>query len=201
MLLTVPAAVALVIAGSAFTRAFYTGGAYPLEDSLTTGAVVSALVVGLPAYVLVKVLVPNYFARKDTRTPVFTAGGSLLINIALNFMLVPRLGVVGLAIAGSISAWCNVIALYAILAVRGHYHLTPLVLSRIVRIVLAAAFMGAVLWYALPYGTDWYAGSVLERVGAIAALVAVGGVAFLAAALALKAIDRRTIDQLLRRPA
>ena len=116
-------------------------------------------------------------------------------------MLVPRLGVVGLAIAGSISAWCNVIALYAILAVRGHYHLTPLVLSRIVRIVLAAAFMGAVLWYATPYGTNWYAGSVLARVGAVAALVARGGVAFLAAALALKAIDRRTIDQLLRRPA
>jgi putative peptidoglycan lipid II flippase len=197
----VPAAVALFVAGSAFTRAFYTGGAYTLEDSLMTGAVVSALVVGLPAYVLVKVLVPNYFARKDTRTPVFTAGGSLLINVTLNFLLVPKFGVVGLALAGSASAWCNVAALYAILAIRGHYHLTRLVLSRIVRIAFAAAFMGAVLWYALPYGTEWYAGSVLERVGAITALVAVGGVAFLAAALALKAIDRRTIDQLRRRPA
>ena len=116
-------------------------------------------------------------------------------------MLVPRLGVVGLAIAGSISAWCNVIALYAILAVRGHYHLTPLVLSRIVRIVLAAAFMGAVLWYALPYGAQWYAGSVLERVASVGALVALGGVAFLAAAFALGVIDRSTIDQLRRRPA
>lgn len=201
LLLTVPAAVALYVAGSAFTRAFYTGGAYTLADSLMTGAVVSALVIGLPAYVLIKVLVPNYFARKDTRTPVFTAGGSLLINVALNLLLVPRLGVVGLALAGSAAAWCNVTALYTILALRGHYRLTSLVLSRIVRISAAAAFMGAVLWYALPYGTDWYAGSVLERVSAIAALVALGGVAFLAAALALKAIDRRTIDQLLRRPA
>lgn len=201
LLLTVPAAVALFVAGSVFTQAIYTGGAYTLADSLATGAVVSGLVIGLPAYVLIKVLVPNFFARKDTRTPVFTAGGALLVNIGLNFLLVPRFGVVGLAIAGSVSAWCNVAALYTILSLRGFYHLTPLVLSRILRITAAAAFMGAVLWYAVPYGTDWYAGSVLQRVTAVAAVVAVGGVAFFAAAFTLRAVDRRTIDQLMRRPA
>ncbi|AKH42675.1 putative peptidoglycan lipid II flippase [Altererythrobacter atlanticus] len=201
LLLTVPAAVALFISGSAFTRAFYTGGAYTLADSISTGAVVSALVVGLPAYVLNKVLIPNFFARKDTRTPVYTAGGALVINIGLNFLLVPRLGVVGLALAGSISAWCNVAALYAILASKGYFHLTRLVLSRIARITLAAAFMGGVLWYAMPYGSEFYSGSALERVSSVIALVALGGVAFLVAALLLKAIDRKTIDQLLRRPA
>ena len=201
LLLTMPAAVALYITGGAITRAFYSGGAFTLTDSISTGAVLSALVIGLPAYVLIKVLVPNFFARKDTRTPVYTAGGSLLVNIALNFVLVPRYGVVGLALAGSASAWCNVAGLYTILSLRGFFHLRPLVLSRILRIAAAAAFMGAVLWYALPYGTGWYAGSVFERIASIAALVALGGVAFFAAALALKAVDRRTIDQLMRRPA
>ena len=201
LLLTMPAAVALFVLGSAFTRAFYTGGAFTLADSMATGGVVSALVVGLPAYVLIKVLVPNFFARKDTRTPVYTAGGALVVNILLNILLVPRLGVVGLALAGAVSAWCNVAALYIILARRGFYHLTPLVLSRIMRIAGAAAFMGAVLWYAMPYGTDWYSGSALERIGAVAALVAIGGVAFLGAAVALKVVDRSTIDQLRRRPA
>ena len=121
--------------------------------------------------------------------------------MALNFVLVPRLGVVGLALAGAASAWCNVAALYVILARRGFFHLTSLVLSRVVRIAVAAAFMGAVLWYALPYGAQWYAGSVLERVASVGALVALGGVAFLAAAFALGVIDRSTIDQLRRRPA
>jgi len=201
LLLTLPAAVALYVSGSAFTRAFYTGGAYTVADSLATGAVVSALVLGLPAYVLIKVLVPSFFARKDTRTPVFTAGGSLLINVALNFALVPRLGVVGLALSGAASAWCNVAALYAILAWRGHFRLTSLVLGRILRMALASAFMGAVLWYALPYGTQWYAGSAVERIAAIAAVVALGGGAFLAAAVALRVVDRSTLDQLRRRPA
>ncbi|MCB2059443.1 MAG: murein biosynthesis integral membrane protein MurJ [Novosphingobium sp.] len=201
LLLTLPAAVALFVTGSAFTRAFYTGGAYTLADSLNTGAVVSALVIGLPAYVLVKVLVPNFFARKDTRTPVYTAAAGLALNIVANLLLVPRFGVVGLALGGAIGAWSNCGLLYAILMTKGYYHLTGLVAGRIARIMLAAALMGAVLWYAMPYGTDWYAGSVLERIGAVAALVALGMAVFFAAAVALKVVDRKTIDQLRRRPA
>jgi putative peptidoglycan lipid II flippase len=199
LLLTMPAAVALFVTGSAFTRAFYTGGAYTLADSLATGAVVSGLVVGLPAYVLVKVLVPNFFARKDTRTPVYTAAIGLVVNVIANFILVPRLGVVGLALGGAIGAWTNCALLYAILSRRKYFHLTGLVAGRIARIALAAAVMGAVLWYAMPYGAEWYMGSVLERVASVLALVGLGGAVFFASALALGVLDRTTIDQLMKR--
>jgi putative peptidoglycan lipid II flippase len=200
LLLTVPAAVALLVSGSAFTRAFYVGGAFTLADAMQTGAVVSALVAGLPAYVLLKVLTPNFFARKDTRTPVMTAGASLLLNVGLNLLLVPRMGVAGLALAGSISAWGNCALLYTILARKRHFHLTGRVIGRIARIMLAASLMGAVLWYAMPYGSGWYAGSVFERISAIMALVLLGACVFFGAALALRIIDRGTLDQLRRRP-
>lgn len=199
MLLTVPAAVALFVTGSAFTRAFYTGGAFTLSDAMATGAVTSALVVGLPAYVLIKVLVPNYFARKDTRTPVYTAMAGLVLNVALNFMLVPRLGVVGLALAGSAGAWTNVALLYALLAHKGRFRMTARVAGRIARIVLAAALMGAALWFAMPWGAGYYAGNVLERVVSIAALVAVGGAIYFALAALLGVLDRATIARLMRR--
>jgi putative peptidoglycan lipid II flippase len=201
MLLTVPAAVALFVTGSAFTRAFYTGGAFTLADSLTTGAVVSALVVGLPAYVLVKVLIPNFFARKDTRTPVYTAGASLMLNIILNLILVPRYGVIGLALAGSIAAWSNVTLLIIVLAKKGYFKLTARVVSRIMRIGIAAAAMGAALYYAMPYGAEFYAGNVLERVGSIAALVLIGAIIYFAGAIALGVVNRSTLAQLKRRPA
>ena len=71
--------------------------------------------VGLPAYVLVKVLTPGFFARKDTKTPVYTAGISLVINITLNLVLIPIMGVAGLALAGALAAWANCALLYAIL--------------------------------------------------------------------------------------
>ncbi len=199
LLLTLPAAVALYITGSAFTLAFYTGGAYTLADSLATGAVVSGLVVGLPAYVLVKVLVPNFFARKDTRTPVYTAAISLVINVIANFLLVPRFGVVGLALGGAIGAWSNCAMLYAILARRGYYRLTGLVAGRIARIALAAAVMGTVLWYAMPYGAQWYSGSVLERVVAVIALVGLGATIFFGIAILLGVVNRETVGQLRRR--
>lgn len=201
MLLTLPAAVALYVTGSAFTRAFYTGGAFTLADAMATGAVVSALVVGLPAYVLVKVVVPNYFARKDTKTPVYTAVASLALNVVLNFLLVPDMGVVGLALAGSASAWTNSLLLYAILVRRGQFRLTPRVMGRLARIALASAAMGAGLWFAVPYGTEYYAGGGLERIGAVLALLAIGGAIYFTLAALLGVLDRDTIARLARREA
>lgn len=200
MLLTVPAAVALFVTGSAFTRAFYVGGAFTLADAFTTGAVVSALVVGLPAYVLIKVLIPNFFARKDTRTPVYTAGASLLLNIALNFVLVPRLGVIGLALAGAAAAWSNVTLLLIILARKGYFTLTGRVYGRIARIMIAAGLMGGALYFVTPMGAEYYAGGALERIASILALVLVGAAVYFVAAAALGVVNRSTIQQLTRRP-
>src|SRR3546814_14345547 len=71
----------------------------------------------LPAYVLVKVLTPGFYARKDTKTPVKTAVVVLVVNVALNFILIAYFGVVGLAIATAICAWLHCAMLYAILKI------------------------------------------------------------------------------------
>jgi putative peptidoglycan lipid II flippase len=201
MLLTVPAAVALYVTGPALTSAFYVRGAFTAADGLATGAVVSALVIGLPAYVLVKVLVPNYFARKDTRTPVLTAAGSLLLNVGLNLLLVPRYGIAGLAIAGSLAAWSNSIMLYAILHWRGQYRLSMLVAGRIFRILLAAGLMGAALWFMLPWFGNAFTGREIERLIAVLTLVGSGAIVFFGAAWALGVVNAETIGQLRRRRA
>src|SRR3546814_12735082 len=72
-----------------------------------SGRGLACLVAGLPAYVLVKVLTPGFYARKDTKTPVKTAVVVLVVNVALNFILIAYFGVVGLAIATAIFAWLN----------------------------------------------------------------------------------------------
>ncbi|OZA93868.1 MAG: murein biosynthesis integral membrane protein MurJ [Erythrobacter sp. 34-65-8] len=199
MLLTIPAAVALFVTGSAFTRVFFVGGAFTLEDALVTGTVVGGLVIGLPAYVLVKVLTPNFFARKDTRTPVYTAAASLTVTVLLNFLLVPRLGVLGLAIAGSIGAWCNVALLYALLAHKGHFHLPGRIMGRIARIVLAAAVMGAALWFLMAPLDQMFSGTALERATAILAIAGAGLASFAAAGFLLGILDKATVQRLMRR--
>ena len=199
MLLTIPAAAALFVTGSAFTRVFFAGGAFTVEDALITGTVVSGLVIGLPAYVLVKVLTPNFFARKDTRTPVYTAAVSLVVTVALNIALVPRIGVLALAVAGSVGAWVNVLLLYALLARRNHFRLPARIFWRVIRIFIAALVMAGALWLAMPLGESYFAGSFAERAGAIAAILALGLIVFTIAAFALRVLDKATIQRLMRR--
>src|SRR3546814_19588808 len=84
MLLTLPAAAALAVCASPFVNAFFLGGRFNAADATITANVVVALVTGLPAYVLIKVLTPSYFARKDTRTPVYAAIAALLVFVLFN---------------------------------------------------------------------------------------------------------------------
>ena len=201
MLLTIPAAIALFFAAGPLVTSFYEGGNFRPEDSQTTANVVAALVVGLPAYVLVKVLIPGFFARKDTKTPVYTAGVSLIINIILNLILIPIYGIVGLAIAGAIAAWCNCAMLYFMLHTRGHFHLELSLLLRIGRITLSAAGMALVLVYAAPIGEGMYDGTIGQRVGAITALVTAGGLVYAVLAWVTGAVDKSKITMLTKKKA
>jgi putative peptidoglycan lipid II flippase len=202
LLLTIPAAVGLFFAAQPLVSAFYYGGKFGADDVAGTSSVVAMLVIGLPAYVLVKVLTPGFFARKDTKTPVYTAGVSLIINIALNIMLIPIMGVAGLALAGALAAWANCAMLYAMLHRRGQLRIEPDLFVRIGRIILSAAAMGAAIWYLTPYGNAYYGAGALARLGSILALVGVGSVVYFGLAWVTGAIDRSKIAMLTRkRPA
>ncbi|HTM94243.1 MAG TPA: murein biosynthesis integral membrane protein MurJ [Croceibacterium sp.] len=198
-LLTLPAAAALAVCAPAFVTAFFVGGKMTAADGATMTAIVTALVCGLPAYVLIKVFQPAFFSREDTRTPVWIAAGSLTINIGLNFLVVPRFGIVGLAAATATTATLNVVTLYTVLQLRGWFHLTFALASRIARQLLATVAMAAALWWALPLMADRYGASVFERAWSLSALVALGLFVFFAAAWLLGALDKDLLAQLRRR--
>ena len=199
MLLTLPCAVGLFISGFAFVKAFMEGQAFTAEDARVTGNVLQALVVGLPAYVLVKVLTPNFFARKDTRTPVYTAAASLVVTVALNFALVPVLGVVGLALAGAVGAWANIVMLSVVLARRGFFRLPARVVGRLVRITLASAIMGACLWALMQAIAPWLAGPMLLRLAAIGVIGLVSLATYGLATVVLGVLDKAIVQRLMRR--
>lgn len=196
LLLTAPAAVGLFFAAEPLITAIYNHGRFTSADASQTASVVMMLVLGLPAYVLVKILTPGFFARKDTKTPVYTAAISLLINITLNiiFIVIYDYGVAGLALAGAISAWCNTALLYFILQKRGHFYIESDLFSRIIRIFISAIAMGAMLYILKDYGTEYYNGSMLERFLSIGLLVGSGGIVYAIMAWFTGAIDRSKIN-------
>ena len=201
LLLTLPAATALSICAPAFVTAFFVGGKMTLADGAVMSNIVIALVAGLPAYVLVKVLQPAFFSREDTRTPVWIAATALLINIGINFYVVPRYGIVGLAAATAFTATLNVLMLYTVLHMRGWYHATPRLAGIVARQIIATAVMGAALYFLMPLLADHYDGNVFERAWSLCALVGLGLVTFFGMAWITGALDRDLIGQLRRRRA
>ncbi|MDE2166074.1 MAG: murein biosynthesis integral membrane protein MurJ [Alphaproteobacteria bacterium] len=191
LLLTVPAAVALGMLAPRILAALFERGAFgPAEVHATAGAL-AAYAAGLPAFVLVKVLAPAFFARHDTKTPVKVA----VVAVAANLVLTLVLGValpfayVGVAGATSIAGWINALSLLWLLHRRAHFRLDARSRSRIPRILLAAALMGAVLVaLGLPLAPE-FAGGTAVRIAALTALIVAGLVAFAGFALLLGAAD------------
>ena len=93
------AAVGLAVLSLPIMQVLFQRGAFGAADALATAHVLSAYALGLPAYVLVKVLVPGFFARKDTRTPVKIAVVCLIANIVFILILLWPLAEVGIALA------------------------------------------------------------------------------------------------------
>lgn len=198
-LLTLPAAAALAVCAPAFCTAFFVGGKFTPADGALMANIVVALVAGLPAYVIVKVLNPGFFAREDTRTPVWTALASLIFNIALNLYVVSRYGIVGLAAATAASASLNCALLYVMLHKRGWFRFTTKLFSRVARQLIATGAMTAVLWYLMPLMADRYAGNLIEKIWSLAVLVGAGGAVFFGVAFAVGALDKDLVGQLRRR--
>lgn len=199
MLLTIPAAAALAICAPAFVNAFFVGGKFTPENGVITAQIVMGLVAGLPAYVLVKILTPGFFARRDTRTPVWTAAAALTVNISLILLLIEPYGVVGLALAGAASAWFNTGLLFFILRKRGHFSLHISIIGRIARQLIAAGVMAALLWWLTGFFERWFIGDIWQRAIALVTVVITGALSYFVTGWLVGAVDKERIGRIIRR--
>src|SRR3954471_9872182 len=196
LLLCLPAAAGQAAAAWPIVSVLFQRGAFGAEAAALTAAALSAYALGLPAYVLVKIYAPGFFARGDTATPVKVGFAAVALNIALNLLLIPFLSHVGVALATALSAWFNAGMLGWLLNRRGQMILDRRLRRRIPRLLLAAALMaGAIL--ALRTVLFPVEGP-LRFLGRAALVVAVGAVYF-GVAQALGAIDVREVRGMLRR--
>lgn len=201
MLLTLPATLALVVAAGPIIGALYQGGEYSVDDARVTGNILAILVTGLPAYVLVKVLTPAFYARKDVKTPVRIAMTVLGLGIVANFILIPVLGIYSLATVTSVSAWINFAFLFGILYAQGHFRMPRWLVLRVTKQMIAALAMAAALYAIRIFAGDMFLGGVLERVFALGALVGIGGAVYFAVAWTIGGMDKEAIATLRRKKA
>ncbi len=174
LLLTVPAALALIVIPGPIIAVLFERGAFGKVASDATSQALMAYAIGLPAYVGIRVFTPGFYAREDTATPVRIAALSMLVNIALNFLLMRHFAHVGIALASSISAWLNIGLLVAVLAKRGHYRADVRLLSRLIGIAAASLIMAACLWFAAQWAEPWLSGRLWQQTTALTVLVLAG---------------------------
>ena len=199
MLLTLPATLALAVAAGPIIGALFEGGRFTAEDARITGNVLAILVIGLPGYVLVKVLTPGFYARKDVRTPVRIAMSVLIGSVAANFALIPFIGIYSLATVTAAGAWINFLALYVILRRRGHFRIGGEVAGRLVRQLAAAFAMAGVLLLMQRPLAGFFLGSTLERMAGVGALVGAGVAVYFTVAWAIGGMNKQDFEELVSR--
>ncbi len=176
LFLTLPAAAALIVVGLPMISVLFERGAFLRSDSLAAASAVAIYAVGLPAFVLQKVLQPLYFARENTKSPFHFALVAMVVNAVLAFGLYPWIGYLAAAIGTSVASWAMVLLLwYKSRDMGDAANLTQSVKSRSWRILLASFAMGAVLWFLgqlmenmlIADGVRYFALIILTLVGAV----------------------------------
>jgi putative peptidoglycan lipid II flippase len=199
LLLTLPATVALVVCGEPIAAGLFGYGRYSPEDVRHTAEALAAFSIGLPSYVLVKVLTPGFYARHDTRTPVRYAMQSMVVNLVGNLALIVPLRHMGPPLATAIASTVNVAMLYITLTRRGHFAPDARLKRRVPRLALAALAMGGVLWATQSQLMPYVHGTWLVRFVALAVLVGAGALVYGLATLALGAFTRADLATFFRR--
>ena len=199
LFLTLPATVALVVCGAPITAALFQHGRFDATDTLFTAQALAAFSVGLPSYILVKVLTPGYYARQDTRTPVRYATISMVVNLVLNLALIVPLRHMGPPLATAIASTVNVALLYRTLRRRGQFTADAQLRRRAWRMLAAAVAMGAVMFFLTDLFTPYVTGTSLHRWAAMFVLVGAGALVYFAATFLFGAFRPADIRKLVRR--
>ena len=185
MFLTIPASIALIVIPYPIISTLFQHGAFTAEDANLTALSLAGFAIGIPGYVLVRVLQPGYFARENTKTPMLIAGVTVIVNIVFSIILFDSLGHIGIAIATSIAAWVNVALL--LFGLRNFWKPDARLKSRMPKIFIASIVMGSLLWILHQTIKEMFNHDFWLRLGGVSMLVIFGITIYFFIAFKLKA--------------
>ena len=193
LLAGVPAALGLLLLAEPLTAVVYQGGKFTAFDTRMAAISLSAMSLGIPAFMLSKVLAPAFYARQDTRTPMRAAILTVIANVVLTIALTTPLWLNkvpgahgGIALATGLAGIFNAWLLWRYLKRAGLLRPQPGWGRYWLRLGVACAVMAAVVLGLRLYIGDWTTmPSLLHRALLLLAVVAAGGIAYVLALLAM----------------
>lgn len=153
---TLPAAVILMLLSEPITGAIYGHGKFTAEHVTAAAPALTAFAFGLPSYMMTKVFSTTFFAHKDTKTPLIGGVISIISNLMFIFILVPYFKHVGVALATSLSAWCNGLYLIFKLSSLGTIKIEKSVLWECAKQLIVSFVMFSAIYVMNTYASDYY---------------------------------------------
>lgn len=208
LLIAVPAMLGLLLLAQPLIATLFQYREFTSFDTRMTALSVYGLSFGLPAFALLKVVLPAFYSRQDTKTPVRAGLVALVANMVFNFALLAVLyqvmvpealkaeGVMAalsrqpglhlaLGIASALSSYLNLGLLWYWLGKTGVYRRRPGWGCYVLRLVVACVAMSAVLLALLHWLPGFTGLDKWQRIGCLTLLVGGGGLTYLLAMVAM----------------
>ncbi len=200
MVLTLPAAVGLYLLADEIVKLLFERGAFSAQTTELTAAALAMFAWGVPAFVLIKVFTPAYFAREDMRSPMWFALVNAVANIVLSLALFASFGHVAIAIGTSTGGWLNTALLVLFLVRRRQFSPEAVTIKRLVAVVAASAIMAGLIIAATGwFGPLLHAQSFLIRLVSLSSLIGVAAICYFTVLTFTGGIERRLIARVIGR--
>jgi putative peptidoglycan lipid II flippase len=154
LFLSIPAAVALILASEQIITSLFGYGSFNIESVNNTAIALTFFAFGVPAFSILKIFSNLFFARNDTRLPFYLSVVSVIINILISVLLFGRLGFVIIPIATSISSWVNVFLHFYFIKKRDLHNFDNKFIYKFPRMILSVIVMGIILYLLLGFFSD-----------------------------------------------
>lgn len=189
LLLTLPATLGLIFLAFPMIKVLYAHGKFTLEDASATANTLMAFALGLPAYVLIKIFTTAFFARKDTKTPLYTGVFSVGLNVAFSLVLMRYFSYVGIALATALSSWVNVSLMAFLLIRKKQFELTHRLKIFLPRVLISCTLSGALFLLLRELAMPWIFKDHFHQIVALTLMVGGGVLSFFYVAKFLGALD------------
>jgi len=154
LFLSIPAAVALVLASEEIITSLFGYGSFDNESVTNTAIALTFFAIGVPAFSILKIFSNYFFARDDTKTPFYLSVVSVILNVLISVSFFKEFGFIIIPIATSISSWINVFLHFYFIKKRNFYNFDKIFIYKFPRMILSVVVMGIILYLLLGFFSD-----------------------------------------------
>jgi putative peptidoglycan lipid II flippase len=151
LFLSIPAAIALLIASEKIMSCLFGYGSFDEESVMNSAKALFFFAIGLPAFSLIKVFSTFCFARHNTKVPFYISLISVLLNIIISVVFFKEIGFLIIPVATTISSWFNAIFLFILLKKKKLFSFNSIFIDRFIKILVASILMGIFFDYLIDF--------------------------------------------------